>query len=830
MGDAAKQALLNHARVNLWANPMVDTQAIFDLSCLTRLIGQYRRISISGVEIKFPTKDYYLAWSLTSLPSRWIGITQNIPDRVWVPITQVMNNTNASFMFYNSQGMYVSMAEMYIMKQYNGNLIICMKYNKDTPDLTNHLYFRTYSNAIVVTGIDVGQHKIGQVIARLVKGDDDRSALIQQRDAWLADGATAEQIMYFIDGGLVSPSKLSSVKVGSFVDIVWDDTIRARIEAPVDTARSFNSSLDSCIKYIIQRGKLQGRLDYFDDVDFFVHSTEVDYGQYYHRNRVENVRQLTHSDYAVPADVFNDYVNFDGNPLTRENSKMLLFVRDTLVHQKLTNVEARISTLYRLPMDDIVMELSSPVGQMNKWRAESLEKDPYVEVMRHPSRNLPIDKLVDAYGYHGIIGGIAMPYTRPEKGLTKVPELYYDGFVGCYVLDDTLHVNDYPANTTDINWGNNAPELINFYRGSIITSDFAVSLPSVVTVGDRSYRFYAREKGKSEWVHKTKDDNFYTVHDDGKISVIGDNVNWDMRIRYDDEVLVTSKEVTANLSLVEIPVDSDFNKWRHMDVYLGTKKLIPKLEYCYDGEKLYYTGCSLAQGDKAKFTVICSGDLIDGEVTNQHDEVGFIINGNVSHGKGRYLLDDRNPLINIAGDLKLKNEVHWDEAKLGSPSENGLPYSIECRFPNIGELAASKGGSDTLMKNTLAVDKALKDYLDFKYPITPNNKLNIAATPLAVCSVLMSIAYDKRFEILLGVSGLISMDMLKTRMAKYADLAKVDICNQVLDERFISVQPYPFNGKHVSTVSAQEYDFLDKVNHYYLKGKISINDYYFIAG
>lgn len=820
MESQLSTALMDHARRYLWANPGVDSQAIFKLNRLSRHGGTHRRIDVAGREVPFPTPHPYLVYSLSALPERWFGVTRVIPPMRWQPATELMNSANVMFQFYNTRGVMVSMANIYFYKQVNNNILIAVQLDRLLPDIEDGLYFRTYTNAITIERVSPHATKVGQVLALQIKNDDDITRVARQRVEWESK-SSVEQTMLFVNGVLRRKFANASLKPGDYVDLVWDDTIKAVREVDIDAERTYESIKDQCTKYIISRGKDNGRLDYFDDIDFFLYDNQVDEGYYYHRNTPQSVRQLTHGDYGLPTWAVHSYLNFDENNIKRPNTKMVLYTRNTIGDPQISNVHNRLTTLYRLPEKDIRLELSSPTGQLPEWQAKHLENAEFNQVTNSPTRDLDPDLVRDGYGYHGIVEAIGKMLFRPKESLLFLPPLYHRGGLAIVHFDKTVEFNKIPKGTVKLTWGNRVPKLVYLIAGEVTNREDQVRYP-IRYRNPAPGLWYQREQNNPEadWERLT-DDQF--IQREGEHWLINTDQNRNfLMYRTGEEILHHKKTVTIKGPLVEFVLPTPFWGWRHVEVYLGNRKLIPDLEYHLKQNHIQYLGGGLKEGSKLTFNVVAYGLAPDGYRTNMDIEVGFTINNCISYGNGRFLLTDRHPLINVGGNLLLKHEVDWHEMSLNKPIPNALPYSIETKYPNIQ--CVCKENMDSLLVRSLALDVRLKSYLDMKYPLPKNNDLNLAIQPMVVVSAFLAWVYHHRKSVLFGISEWVPMSQVQTKLDKVFALFQHDICLSDIDFRYVRIRLHGFGVDQHLSVTEKEYDLLDKVNQHYLKGRIQLSE------
>lgn len=815
-----RDALLDHARRYVWANPMVDSQAIFKLNRLTRPNFPARRMSVAGREVLFPTPHVYIAYALSALPERWFGVTENLPAMRWYRAADLMNQNNVLFQFYTTRGLMVPMAHIYFYKQINNNIIIAIREDKLLPDFADSLYFRVYSNAVIIEAVQPRGAKVGEVLALQIRGTGDMTVVANQRIAW-EQRSEVEQTLLYVNGVLRRNFENTQLKVGDYVDLIYDDTIKAVRTVDIDPTRTYESIQDNCVKYIISRGKANGAFDYFDDVDFFLYDDEVDCGYYYHRNTEQNVRQLTHGDYGLPTWNVHGYLHFDQNALKSPSTKMVLYTRDTLGEPQIGNVHCRIKTLYRLPEKDIRLELSSPVGQLPEWQAKHLEVDPYNVIVNYPNRDLPIEQVALAYGYHGVVEAIGNPLHRPTTPVLYLPKLYQEGGLAICHFDTGVEFHPIVLGMRRLDWGNRVPKLVYLLAGEILNEEIAYTYPVKVPREEgKTWYWFDKEHPERGWEVIRNKELLYLEEDGWRLNM--DQSRYQLSYRTGREILKHTETIVVTSPYVAITLPTFFWGYRHVDIYLGDKKLIPDLHFILNDQVVQYVGGGLEEGEVISFTVVASGVIPDGGKVNMDYEVGFVIDGCVSYDNGHFLFGDRYPLINVDGNLLLKHEVDWHEEKTGHPQPNVKPYVIETKYPSI-QAVIPKLEID-LLGRSLELDDRLSNYLDFKYPLPKLPTFDLAEEPLLVVSAFLSWVYENRKQLLFGLREDLPMSQIKSRLDSHTKRFNHDELLQQFDARYIRMRIHGFPIGHYLEVTQREYEFLDKVNQHYLTRKVLLSE------
>jgi len=824
--DLAAQALHKHANTHLWANPMADKQAIFKLSRLTPKRGVNFTMNMLGVTITFPTKDRYHAFGLANIPRRWLGIINPLKQNRWYPVTEVMNSCNAGFQFYTNGGSMVPMANLYMYRQYSGHIVFAIKDDTLFTDLDKGMWFRTYSSATVVEDTTPNHPYIGIAFSLQLNNQADYTKVLNHLEVF--KDKPSEQFLYYVNGKFVKTLNVTGLPLGSYVDIIWDDTIVSQVSAELDAMRTFESEMDKEVKYIVSRGKRGNRLDYFDDTDFFVYDKKGERGVYFHRNEVRNVRQLTQGDYALPTRLVHGFADYHDNALEDDALEVVIITRRALGDVHTPILHCRLKTLYRLPEEDILMELSSTHGQLKEWQASNLEKDYFNSLLRHPTLPLPTDDIGMAYGYHGVIAAMGSPYCHPDSPRVWIPDLYRNGGLAIAQWEDKFTYTTIGKGDLYLDWGIDTPQLVHFIAGDIREKEnLTDAWPSRVP-----------KKENGLWVYRDKEDpygDWHIVDNDNWVSsseyewfIDIDQQRYQLDFRTGREILFHKEQFSVEdgyEAIITLP--SHFWGWRHIEFYVNGRKAIPDLEYSVYQNEIRYVRAGQAINQSFDCVVVAHGLQSPNGNLNMDSEVGFIENGAVSYGNGHFLLEDRDPLVNIDGKLYLKGEVNWHELGRRSASENGLPYAVEVNYPPLGMIAADK--LHYLLERSLELDVRLKNYLNYKYPIPEDDYINVAVKPLKVISTFLSHVARYRKSYMSGLDPSLRLSEIKAKLDPVFRQHPRDITRLDHDRNRYIPAAHGLEEGETLAITQKEYEFLDIVNHHYLDGAVALN-YYFNIG
>lgn len=834
--------LVSHARQNIWANPLVDKQSVFELVRATGPGGAMGEFSFYRFTVQLPTRiGYYHVFQLGNLPSNILGVIHELD--IWTDATNVMNESNLLIQLYTSDGRCIPKCLCHLLRRRDGNILLAVSINDRIPDLTKHeLYIRFYTNAYGSSESDTGEAWISQCFGRVIKTQQDISDVYA---AYRLFKKRTGEIIVNYNGLTYADYDPNDAKIGDVVEVEQDISMVSVYDFKIHDLQSFSSVLDSMGKYLLHPELNENTINFFDDIDVYLYSADAVgrlKGVLFHRNTIESMRQISHNDYSVPVSRVQRLVEDVNNTLTPEDLTLRFYIRDGGRRKKLIPIHNRCRELYKLPHDEIIRHLVGNARNINEWRADVLESCPYTQIVSWPDTNLPYPLTAEAYGYNGIVKAFGETLVDLTNNQCNVPYIYQSGALYWEVKDGLFsEMKTLSPGTNIIYWSpENRPDSCYFVYGERFDGDVIHTYEEgVIPYPNEDWTIWARDihgDNTGSWKDVTEDEEFVKVSG-GYIRLQKDQRRTQYYYRPASYVIYKRIEMTLyledqliiDLDDVEIPT-------RHIHFLVNGKKMTRGIDYDIANKKLVYFRWGHVKSAKIVAEVCLHGIPFPADVNPIGDEYDFVKHGTISMN-GQYVLkDDYVMTLAIDGIMaKMSNwrfaedQRHVQLERSCSHSQDGTLYNLNRIYPPCGKMHLGVSERD-LMRASLDLDNRLSTYLTEIKPQIEHNHVIVVKSRHRTSSPFLTAVHANLEKLLPWDEDFVSDRDLDRRLGGIKWLLDIDPAAKVIDDNFLVVRPYPWVVDKPIEVSVKHYDILKRCVDKYLKGQISINQHFAILG
>lgn len=742
--------LTQHALKNVWCNPRQDNQIILQASRISRYGGEKVSMPIMKRRVTLPTSDhrYHVYW-IGQVNPMILGLLPKDPVweiGTWKAFSEAVTKTTLFADLYTDIGIHIPLHKTYYMYTSDRALVFAVNMgNKSQVDYeVEKIYLRLYTNAYYesdrANALEIQTRCEGRTILNTQDILAYQSLVATYRNK---TGYT----FCFINGHLVNDINLLTTKIGDVVEVYYDASVKKVVDFEVNSLDTFTSLLDQEYKYFLHYEKEEGEeqvIDYVDDIDVYVikKSNKGFVGRYLHKNREQNLRMVTHRDYSLSvgsyvhiADHFKEMFN-DPNLGTKDFT-VRLFIRHGGMIRPLIYDHHRLFELYKLPDEEVRAAFLGIGATVEEWYAPVLENGAYTKLMRIPYKDVNIEVIEDAYGYNGITKVIGETPTRTRdisgrQAATLSIGHYTNSTVYEYSAEGRLLGYHHHLIGTTYHPRNNECRLVEAIVGtgsnapSVRTGTNFIPLPL-----DYSYRVYM-----CYLVNGVPDRNWVDITGTAHYSVRDGVLHWNnleteqwLMVRTDESFLTQdlsivpvagtvyfdlAETIDGQLQVMQVPMGD-------LDIWLNGKSLIYGLDYhvrfprvyIVNKEHLIQPAGSTPQKVTVRFTGFCDKDL----QLRVPGDYGFVEHGVLSNNSRFDIRDDKVLRITLRGDLKTRKDLVFSELHQGVSTTNALngsPYQVkEVIIPLRG---FTDEETYSLREKSLAVDKAVSDYLTLKLP------------------------------------------------------------------------------------------------------------------
>jgi len=849
--------LVNHAIENAWANPQADRQHVLRLARISRDIGDINYSSVMTAYVPLPTrKELYHVFQIgQNHPWTWNvgdGYISPLPLEEWVRLSDLRYMRMLVANVYLDTGVQLPATGVFVRLRYDHNILIAITdfQNMAVPRNVD-VYLRVYSNAYWETLLE--EERLDKLLCfgGMMSNPNE---VLRWQNQYLSLKANKEGLAQaLVNGKLVDDFVPGSYRQRDYVTVSYDASVFKVVDIPVKAMPTFLSTLDNRQKFIFHPPRLNDETDldvvYFDDLDFWLIGPDGT-GVFFHRNRKDAIRQLTHRDYALCVQYLQNFVLQQGWGQLNDCTVRCV-MRKSGFDQKLAFNSNRINEMYKLT-DALILDVMVNVrATLPEWSAAELERCDYIRLLGAQYELLSSNLVRDAYGYNAMTQVMANTPLLLTKGETSngyavlSPSLRENAQVYEYDSDGLYLGNYYQSGGNRYIAHNANAALIEVYSGNASKSPhYVFGNDDVPLLKDYGYRVYTAKWDETTvdnatWTDVTNLDTVYKVNQ-GKLTFVHNKVRniglvvfndvflgYDFTLDHLDKTLAFSITYDWVGGGLEAPIAPG-----NIDIIMNRHSLVPGIDYIMNYPRIVITNKAYLVPDQPQqFTVRCTGWGTLDLQPQPANEFGWVTREHISNNDVFNLRDDRTVRCVIAGRVARREDLVYAEdvpsAAGLDPSYNGQPY-------HISNVMASVRGVDDYetfpqREAALDLDNRLGAYLTSVFPQPDFGDPNFVQQKYVVYSpLLQKLIYDLKLGFLvLPAAGWGSDEKLDKILEPYKWWMAFDHCTKDIDWTYVLVEPH--NQPGTLSVTSLQYDFLNRVIDLYLNKRTSLSGYVTIA-
>lgn len=817
---------------NIWCAPDQDYQHIIELHRVTHITGEYNRLYLYDRKIPLPLKGLkYHVFTADRLHPERLRLLSLNPDwlpEVWFNIGDVINNTSCVVNVYNEIGIEIPKYQSWYMLTHEGALLFAFEDNSKVP--VNYkseiVYVRTYTNAFYSSMRD---HNLIDTSYSYKKIFNTGDMIAIQTEYNRLDNLPG-YVYSYINGVYTDKIDLGRLKVGDYVEVIYDSSVEIVTRFKVGDLDTFNSTLDSKYKYLLLRNDSRDDvIDYLDDVDIHVINRD-DFpmdrykGVYYHRNDSSSIRMLTHRDYSLSVD---NVANCISNIKTLLNSPGLndlefiveVKIRNSGFNRPLIFEDHRIHELYKLSYIDKFRAMVD-LNSIDIWKAENLEDSWYSRLMGIEMYDFNISNVEQALGYNAIskVLGDTPTKTHTYSGRQRViPPQGLCNNTTFFEYDSSGELLEYHYQAIGSQYlcnNNNSRLVEGVYGKATDRPELYFGNNNVNISTTHNYRVYksrliAPNVSDNNWVDVTDDFTDYEIVDNKIVNRFPNDDSFFM-VRTDKSFVVMDMllDMTAGMlyfDLAELENRGDGLKSHllpvpmgQIDIFLNGKSLIRDLDYFIDFPRVNIVAKEHykqpTQTNKQHVLVRMNGFCNKDLSWDEDEDVGFVEHTYLSNNNRFNVRDDKVLRITVGGYLKTRSDIEFSEEHSGVhivDSRNGRPYQIKDIVVPI--LAYNDTNIYDMRKDSIVTDKVVEDYLTLKLPQPPRNAISAIPNRYVLISPFFSRIIERMLVNQIKDVELTPLDndtKILQFFSVYDELLEFDPIRKDINQNYVIIHPY----------------------------------------
>lgn len=703
---------------NIYCAPGQDKQFCFKLVRLTKKSFPAKRyVNAYNKNKHLPNQtDQFHVFAIGNLPPVIINLLTQKQEWFrdsWINVATDMVLRNYLLKVYSQDGLLYPRQKIYYSFTDESSILIALEDTPDTKpffntDTFNYLsiYSNSYFNSTAFTtsavrdGID---YRFKQVLNNLEKVELQTFA----NNKRLNGGNT----FTYVNGYYVSDVRLD-IPDGSFVEIVYDQSVLSKEEVPLPSMRTFGSTLDTRTKFLLFRDRVADHIQYVDDTELYVTTSTqlLNRGLYFYKHKDYVMRNVTDKDFSVDT----AYLNSTAQRLSVlvnpgiDTKKVVLYTRKSGRDMALVYSAMKLHELYKLPAAIQLDVINNTGYTLDHFRAEKLEDSSYFKVAS-AGRMVDVTKelVIDAVGYNAMAYYFANSPCSVNRPEVEVPELYQWNAMafeyntqGLFTSYTTTSGPLYPVASTDTKHVSFMKGYVPVEFGGVYDRDAIVTLlhPNDEIAVISAY--FAGTTRQSKWEDITNTTKVKRTATTVELSEVPDKK---VRIVYQSRLNIYDEEMGLENGVLYFPITQMEDRgtgmqrhacevpYRDISIYLNKRKLTQGIDYllsfpyvCIFSKK--YIDYALL---KQQVHIRCSGFVADANRINELDIKGFVNNGVLTRNRYYDIRDDRVMSVFVDGCLRDRSQVLFSEndstVRLSNVS-NGLPYTVQEDFIPLRDL------------------------------------------------------------------------------------------------------------------------------------------------
>lgn len=847
--------LVGHARQNVWCTPHMDRQVIFNAKRITAPQGAKTYIQTMWSRFPLPnTTQRFHVFQIGQIHPLLIGLLPK--RRIWYRLSDAMMQDNLMADVYLTNGLQMPRKETWILYTEDRAVLMAVA---DQPSIANireqDVFLRLYSNTFFSSPrSDDFAHQIKVSSRRFTTVAD--ALLFQQayNTQRLQRGLTS----LYINGRFQLTFLPQNLRAGDTMEYVYDSTVKQVVEFPLSAAPAFDSTKDSKRKYLLTHAgdQVGGQIiDYRDDIDVYLVRTSMQgsqvqrLGHYFHKNRDDAFRMVTHRDYSVAIPYIQAYVDDHPELGAMTDLTIRLHIRHSGYSRPLIHEHHRIHELYKLPYRDRVMAMHGVESTVSVWQVANLEASFYTKIMDAFWSDVTPTVVESAYGYNGAAKLIADSPIRVavNSGVREVPLPYglrYGATMFEYDVNGRLMGFYYYAGGAVYRPYNSACVLVEGMVGKGAYKISTVFGGSATIKPGLDYRFYMAPITSQGVRHDLWED---VTDDPTKYNVINGHVVWDVdtnfwatAVKSDDEFLAYNLDMAPIDGLLKFSVDGSavypagsaqgvmFIPVGKLELWLNGNALIENLDYFVKWPEVVVVNKEyLKAGNAQRITVRGSGFCRPDMSREPVADYGFVRYGVLSKNTRYNVRDDRVMRMVVRGRVFHRDALRFSETDHQlyiDDVANGSPYLIDDVVVPIRDLVGTNNFD--FRDRSRAVDTAVEDYLTRKLPeplpTTPNMIPNKYWLYSPFITVVMYHLLNG-FLSLENFRGQYSDHDVLEALEGYTYLLDFEPTRQELDLELVSIHPH--DQRQAVVLDIYQRNFLARAVKVFLDNKVDLSQF-----
>lgn len=402
--------LVRYGETNMWSNPPLNMNYQLSFRKISGSLGFVDNFKYMGRHRMTPKKNrYFHVFNLSGTNTGYWNFqsesNRRDPVDYWINLDDLCRLRGIHINVYDETGKIYPRDKCWVLNGFDGlNLLAIERINQFKVLTIDQMYLQCYTVYAPVYHGDapVATNKKFRYYSREPKSRDHIEELNQKYAEWSREpGLTLIHRNGYLANSLPTTG---DVELSEIVEISHDPSV-VKVELyELDSFPDFYSKLDKKRKLIVhppKPAKDDWNYLHFHDTDIYIVNKDGR-GVFVNRNNVANVRQITHRDMVISADLIGNLINITPF-LNGQKGLKLMVIRKYNRYEHIQVHESNyIRYLYRMDDSNIMGAFTDVKSTMPEWTAAGLESSFTMTLNRSQYLDMTNELVRDAIGYNSL--------------------------------------------------------------------------------------------------------------------------------------------------------------------------------------------------------------------------------------------------------------------------------------------------------------------------------------------------------------------------------------------------------------------------------------------
>ena len=829
--------LIEHAIKNVWCTPGMDKQVTLQLVRLSEAKPAKGRLTNTTVDLPLPDSHHYFhCYYIGQIPPDRLGV---FPLSVWTSLPTLAEDGNCLFHIYQYDCLEICRGKAFLYTNERNEMLLALQTGREcsAPD---HLFFRIYKNTFYESPrADEGA---GIVMATWTGVEDFYSFF---KEVAFYKELSPKSVFLTANGYTYNDFVPDVMNEDAHIDMVYDPSIASVSYYPYSELKTYYSPQAQVYRFLLcPQETMPKGLFFYDDIDCYIIKPIASQPGVWQGVRLpvlafESIAQVTHQAWGISINLAEGLRERLFQGVAPEQLALCLVTRQSGYDRPLIYEANKLQALYRLPpalRREALLGIDSLVEQ---WQASVLEDSAYVQLMSSPPAQFTFDRVLSAYGYHGLCKALYDTPSRVQNGQARKSRGYQRGVAVAVEYDSEGLLLSVAMATPGATYQPSSVNvaLVEFLSGRLTRTYYShFDDPEVQLRESTRFQVYTMDKATgAPPTFRNITDTPDCFVEQGRLYYRVDRESFHTFVIYEEDIFYAHEILSEEKGYLDCTLrlrvtdQLTVNKGIFCEKYwlwLNNRALIENVDFLWIGSQVRIISKRYLRpkGRPNTLTLIGYG-LPETTPLPSYQDTGFVQWQRLSFNKRYDYRDDQLLRYLVGGRVYSPERLSFAEDGVatidGLTLSNGLPYRVESVHPLLSKDLSLNPENER--RKADIIDEKVQNYLTLKCPEQRPDEVSAIPEKYPLYSpYLAQVLTDGQSGVLPPPSTLVTDEALAQALTPYDVLLAQDPCLMTsLDLRYLAIHPHRF--QETVSVSKEDYRLLERVVQMKLNNKVDLS-------